>query len=377
MSTLSTVLITILAGSLSLFAAENMQNPPPPQMTPAPAPVPRTPPPPPPPEAMAGRPSYLGVDTRDITSDRVAPLKLREERGVEITMVDMDAPAGKAGLKEHDVILDFNGQRVESAEQLRRMIRETPPGRAVTLGISRGGQPLTVKVQLGSRRDFYALKSRNRVVAPHSFVMPHIEIPPIDIPAFNVIVRSSSRNGLMVENLTPQLGEFFGVKNGEGVLVRSVEKGSPADTAGMKAGDVIVRVEGERITDSGDWSRALRGHRTGKVNIGVVRSGKEQTVTINLPERRPGADSSELRIEVPDLDFDLNELETELNRLGPQLERTLHKSLGKTSKELERKQVEIERAVRVAGADLQRALREQQKALEKAEREIERSGERD
>src|SRR5215831_3108549 len=89
-----------------------------------------------------GSRSYLGVDIRDITQDRVAALKLKEERGVEVTMVDQDAPAGKAGIKEHDVILDFNGAAVESEEQLRRLIRETPPGRSVTLGISRDGSPL-------------------------------------------------------------------------------------------------------------------------------------------------------------------------------------------------------------------------------------------
>src|ERR1051326_571325 len=81
--------------------------------------------------------SYLGVDIQDVTKDRVNPLKLKEERGVEITMVDADAPAGKAGLREHDVILQFNDTAVESEEQLRRLIRETPPGRAITLGISR------------------------------------------------------------------------------------------------------------------------------------------------------------------------------------------------------------------------------------------------
>src|SRR6202795_4273507 len=92
--------------------------------------------------------SYLGVDTRDITPDRLATLQLKEEKGVEVTMVDQDAPAGKAGLKEHDVILSVNGASVESGAQLRRMIRETPAGRVVTLGVSRDGQPLTLKVQL-------------------------------------------------------------------------------------------------------------------------------------------------------------------------------------------------------------------------------------
>src|SRR5258708_5103029 len=98
---------------------------------------------------VSGGHSYLGVDIQDVSSERVSALKLKEERGVEVTMVDQDAPAGKAGMKEHDVILDFNGTRVESEEQLRRMIRETPAGRTVTLGISRDGSPMNIQVQLG------------------------------------------------------------------------------------------------------------------------------------------------------------------------------------------------------------------------------------
>src|SRR5579859_2950888 len=79
-----------------------------------------------------GTGSYLGVDINDITADRLGALKLKEEKGVEVTMVDQDAPAGKAGIKEHDVILAMNGTAVESGAQLRRMIHETPAGRIVS-----------------------------------------------------------------------------------------------------------------------------------------------------------------------------------------------------------------------------------------------------
>src|SRR5215831_8431533 len=95
-------------------------------------------------EEGGGGSSYLGVDIADVTSERLSTLKLKEEHGAEVTMVDQDAPAGKAGLQEHDVILSLNGASVESAAQLRRMIRETPAGRVVALGISREGQPQTI-----------------------------------------------------------------------------------------------------------------------------------------------------------------------------------------------------------------------------------------
>src|SRR5437764_14326854 len=106
----------------------------------------------------SGGPSYLGVDTRDITHERVAELKLKDESGVEVTMVDQDAPAGKAGIKEHDVILTINGNKVESVEQLRRMIREIPSGRTMDIGVSRNGQPLKLQAQLADRHASHAMK---------------------------------------------------------------------------------------------------------------------------------------------------------------------------------------------------------------------------
>jgi len=113
--------------------------------------------------------AYLGVDTRDITADRLSELKLKEEHGVEVTLVDQDAPAGKAGLKEHDVILNLNGNQVESVEQLRRMIHEIPPGRMVSLGISRDGQSITLKAQLSDRRKTFGTAMPGKAF---SFTMP-------------------------------------------------------------------------------------------------------------------------------------------------------------------------------------------------------------
>ena len=208
-----------------------------------------------------GSGSYLGVDTRDITPDRLAPLHLKDERGVEVTMVDQDAPAGKAGLKEQDVILTLNGTDVQSVEQLRRMIRETPPGRVVTLGVSRNGQAMTIKVELGDRKKNHSYNfgpdgkefKFNMPTMPTMPVMP--VMPEMDMPVSIVVVHSSARSGLMVENLTPQLGDFFGAKNGQGVLVRSVEKGSGADKAGFRAGDVIVKINGEPSATAVTYSR--------------------------------------------------------------------------------------------------------------------------
>src|ERR1051325_9556885 len=198
--------------------------------------------------------SYLGVDVRDVTSDRAKELKLKNDQGVEITMVDQDSPAGKAGLKEHDVAVSFNGQNIQSAEQLRRLIRETKPGQNVALGIVRDGQSMNMNVALGDRAKMFGSSATKvwRMETPN--VMVHV--PDIEIPSF-VVSQWSGRNGARVETLTAQLAEYFGVKNGEGVLVRPVEKGSKAEAAGLKAGDVILRLDNERISDTREWSRLL------------------------------------------------------------------------------------------------------------------------
>jgi hypothetical protein len=228
--------------------------------------------------------SYLGVDTEDVTTERLGALHLKEERGVEVTMVDQDAPAGKAGIKEHDVILTVNDQQVQSVEQLRRLIREIPPGRTISVGISRDGQPMTLHAQLAERKKMpdmnFNFNPNINIPAIH---IPPINIPEIDVP--NIVVLHAPRSsGMMIENLTPQLGEYFGVKGGNGVLVRSVEKGGRAEQAGIHAGDVIVKINGSAVNDCSDFSRLLRSRTTQKATVTVMRERREQTLTLTLPE---------------------------------------------------------------------------------------------
>jgi serine protease Do len=241
-------------------------------------------------EMQKAKGSYLGVEVNDVDSDRVQPLKLKEETGVEVTAVDDDAPAAKAGFKEHDVILSVNGAKIESEEQLRRTIRETPAGRSVDILISRDGQQLTLKPTLASRTQNAWMAAPRPM--PDIHVEPHIAPMPPQAFAFEMpdipdvrVYNNTPRVGAMIENLTPQLCDFFGVKNGSGLLVRSVEKGGAAEAAGLKAGDVIVRVGTERINDKGDWSRSLR-NKSGSVQIGIVREKREQNVTVKLLARR-------------------------------------------------------------------------------------------
>jgi serine protease Do len=280
------------------------------------------------PSEESGSGSYLGIDIADITSDRLGTLKLKEEKGVEVTMVDQDAPAGKAGIKEHDVILNMNGTSVESKSQLQRMIHETPPGRVVTLGLSRDGAPLTLKVQLGDRgKEMRQFGKDFRIEIPPIPNVPAVPtLSDLDIPNIGVVyVHSSMRSGLMVENITPQLGEFFGAKNGKGVLVRSVEKGSRADRAGLRAGDVITRVGDQSVQDTSDFTQAMHAHgSSGSVSVRVIRDKREQNLTLTLPQRKESGAMEEESLDTPEMNAEtqeeISEVREEIAKLQPQIE---------------------------------------------------------
>ena len=282
-----------------------------------------------------GESSYLGVDIADVSAERLSELKLKEEHGAEVTMVDQDAPAGKAGLHEHDVIVSVNGTAVESAAQLRRMIKETPPGRVVNLGISRDGQPLSVKVQLADRH-----KSMEWEPKIHPEIPKIPSMPDFDLPVSVVIVHSSARSGLMVENMTPQLGEFFGVKGGNGVLVRSVEKGSRGDKAGFRAGDVIVKVNNQAVHDSSDFTHALRSSQGSSTSVTLIRDKKEQKLTLTLPEKKDSGSLLEDTFEVPDFSAEtqdaLNRVREEVARLSPAIRETVHAEAERVQQEATR-----------------------------------------
>jgi serine protease Do len=323
----------------------------------------------------SGGASYLGVDTRDVTADRLTDLKLKEEHGVEVTLVDQDAPAGKAGVKEHDVILSINGNQVESVEQLRRMIREIPPGRTVNLGISRDGQPMTLKVPLADRKKTFAMAPPGKAFAFAMPAMPAMPatpfVPEMDMPVSIVVVHSSARSGLMVENLTPQLGDFFGAKNGKGVLVRSVEKGSRAEQAGFRAGDVIVKVNGESISDSSDFTHAIHGRKNNGVTVSIIREKKEQNLTLTVPDHNQSQilDMKET-LETPDTDdaetvIDLSEAQSEIAHIQPEIERA-EREVRRIGPSVE----EATRALRDHERELKQQMRELERELKDEEREI-------
>ena len=255
----------------------------------------------------------------NVPADKAASLHLKDGGGAAITGVDQDGPACRAGLKRGDIVVAFNGKQVEGPDQFASLIHSSAPDSSATMTVIRDGQSKEVKVTLGDWKQMAHMpKPPVPPMGSMGFTGPTPPVPPrmypdIEIPSFTSI---SARHGIVVEPLSPQLCDFFGVPQNKGVLVRSVEKGSPGGAAGLRAGDVIVRVNDETIHDMADWRRAMKT-RSGKVTIAVVRDKKEQNIEISLP-----ANSSKLQGEDWDglgFDLDMQAMSEEMQKLGPEL----------------------------------------------------------
>jgi membrane-associated protease RseP (regulator of RpoE activity) len=236
---------------------------------------------------------YLGVDLADVDQEKAQALKLKEVRGAIITLIDHDAPAGQIGLKVNDVVVKLNGQPVEGAEQLRRMLREIPAGRNVSIEISRDGNLQTLAVKLADRQvmehdvwtkigtgsDTFAQGQGMGMLAgggdaplPGGFHMPFFG--------------SSLKVGALVEPLTSQMAEYLGVPSG--LMVKQVARKSEAEAAGLKAFDVILKVGPDAISTVADWDRSLRSNQGKPVQVTVLRDRKQQILTLQVDSKHHG-----------------------------------------------------------------------------------------
>jgi serine protease Do len=234
--------------------------------------------------------SWLGVETQEVTGEKAKELKLSAERGVVLGKIIPDSPAAKAGLKENDVVTEINGQRVEGAAQFRRMLHEIPAGRTIQLSVWRDGRSQTLNATLGKSEERHRSM---KMVAPtpgtFAFRMPDMNVIP-DIPSMEwnggMLFGGSPRLGIDAEDLSGQLGTFFGAPDGEGILVREVNSGSAAEKAGVKAGDVITSIDGDRIRSVGELREKLSAKRDEKdkaVKLGVLRNKSALTLNVELP----------------------------------------------------------------------------------------------
>jgi S1-C subfamily serine protease len=256
---------------------------------------------------------YLGVSITDVDAEKAQTLKLKDAHGAVITLIDHDAPAGQI-LKINDVVLAIDGQNIENSEQLRKMLRELPPGRKLSLEISRDGNIQTLAVQLAERKTLNhdvwdKIDSDGDGIGP----APSMGILPGgtgssggDAPSstgFHFPFFGSTVNvGALVEPLTSQMAEYLGVAGG--LMVKEITRKSEAATAGLHPFDVILKVGADPISTSADWERSLRSNQGKPVPVTILRDKKQQTLTLQvdskhhslLERRKPlhNSDSSQL-----------------------------------------------------------------------------------
>ncbi len=241
---------------------------------------------------------YLGVDIRTIGDPVVSAYHLHETHGAVVIALDHDSPAWTAGIREHDVIYSVNGTNIQGEEQLRRTLAEMQPGRTVAIVISRDGNQQTLNATLADRNEIGRRAWEQHWVVPAPMDSATDEAAPAS-PA-HPTSRSFGQGfmsghllptpfgtytGAMLEAITPQLADFFGLKSGKGLLVHSVAPNSPAAVAGLHAGDVVTQVDGRPIGSRSDWSRAVRNGKGRPIAVLVMRDHREQTLTM-MPEAK-------------------------------------------------------------------------------------------
>jgi C-terminal processing protease CtpA/Prc len=263
--------------------------------------------------------TFLGVGTEDISKENMGRYGMREVRGVGVTQVVKDSPAEKAGLKKDDVILRFDGESVTSARKLSRLVNESAPDQTVRITISRGGAEQEVSATLSqqSMKNLMGAQIREDVLKGIEKDWPQIKSGDGNF-VFNF--GANRRIGVSTQTLTKQLADYFGAKDG-GLLITSVSENSPAAKAGLRAGDVITAVDGEKVDSSGDIVRAINKKDDGEISLTVLREHSVLTVRLT-PEKskeptivRPGAVGTR-RIVIPSVQLPaIPEMNIEIPRI--------------------------------------------------------------
>ena len=213
---------------------------------------------------------WLGVGIQDVTPKFARDHELKIKEGAYINEVVEESPADSAGLKEEDVIVEFNGKKIEAAEDLTEAVAGTKPGTKVTVKINRNGDAKSLSVTVG----------KNRMRMPFAITAPRA-------PRVIVNMFGGDIEGMDLMDVNKQLGEYFEVPGGKGVLVKGVEKGENAAKAGIKAGDVITKIGDETINNIGDIHDAVSDLDEGdKVNVELIRKGKKTTVSLEISDDR-------------------------------------------------------------------------------------------
>ena len=219
----------------------------------------------------SSRRAFLGVAVENVPHRLEKKFGLKRGEGVLIVQVEDDSPADYADLERGDVILSVDGKKVRSPAQLRRYIRRHKPGNTVRLEVIHDGKPKTVEVELARR------PHRHR--EEWSFCVPEIHVWPV----------TGAYLGVRLQELNEDLARYFGVEPYSGVLIAEVLEDSPAERAGLKAGDILTAIDGEEVESPQDVRDVLRDYEPGdEAELAVVREGKEKKIRVTLGKGEEG-----------------------------------------------------------------------------------------
>jgi S1-C subfamily serine protease len=220
--------------------------------------------------------AWLGVYTQSVDDEMAEGFKLASKTGAIINEVVQDSPADEAGLRENDIVISLDGGPIKTADEMINLIRDHKVGDEVTLKVLRDGKEREFKVTLADRKP-------SSDDAEWSFNAP--KGAKTQVFKFFSDESSDSYIGVELTSLSDQLRAYFGVTGDGGVLVSSVEKETPANKAGLKAGDVIIKADGNEVTDANDVREVVADKDKGaKVELTLVRDRKEMTVAVEVAE---------------------------------------------------------------------------------------------
>ncbi len=246
--------------------------------------------------------TWLGVKVEDISEKMLNDLKI--PHGVKITEVSKDSPAATAELKQDDIIITLDGKAVTGTKKLIDLVQEKKVGDVVEIEYLRDGNHGKTKAELA--------KAVTKKVMVRPFRSPH---------RLNFTAEDQTWLGVHTIELSEQLREYFGVAEGQGILVKEVLKDSPAEKGGLKAGDIIIKVAEKKVRDLHDIKRAINYFEPGdEIEIKVIRDKKEKAFKVKLAERMQkddvyfyGHHADEFDVPMPDeINIEIPEIEIEV-----------------------------------------------------------------
>ncbi len=229
----------------------------------------------------SSRDPWIGVYTQEIDKDLQEAFDLSRNEGALVVDVVDDSPADEAGLRRKDIIVKFNGKDVDDPDDLIGLVEDTKIGDKAEVVFIRKGKEQKAEIEVARRPrhdyDVITYGPGKKYSKSRSYYFSG---------------RSDAYIGVAIQDLNDQLGDYFGIKNGEGILVTEVFEDSPAEKAGIKAGDVIIRADNEEVARTSDLRDIIADHEEGDtIEIEFIRRGDKQSLKVEIEEDPYGSNA--------------------------------------------------------------------------------------